>query len=215
MCRSLEGIVRGRVHVVPDFIIPPPSPDLVQVCLDTSTAWGDGHHPSTALCLDFLSNASIEKASVLDYGCGSGVLAIAAFKLGASRVVGVDIDDEILEAADANVRRNGATVALRHGREVVPGDETFEMCLANILVGQLSRPSMVAALALALEPEGVLCLSGLRPGDQCATVTQAYEPSFDFLDDEAAVLEHPTWGAWARLVGRRKRRLPRYDDVFG
>ena len=107
------GILRGRVHVVLEGDNTPPPGDAVQVVLGTSETaaggWGDGAHPSTALCLEWLSERGFkEDESFLDYGCGSGVLAIAARKLGCPTAVGVDVEYEALESAAENAARNGS-----------------------------------------------------------------------------------------------------------
>ena len=174
------GILRGRVHVVLEGDATPPPGDAVQVVLGTSETaaggWGDGAHPSTALCLEWLSERGFkEDESFLDYGCGSGVLAIAARKLGCPTAVGVDVEYEALESAAENAERNGIVdgVDWVHGRSVVPGMDEYDAVVANILVGQLSRPSMVATLALGTKIGGALCLSGVRP-DQCAVLERLY-----------------------------------------
>ena len=175
------GILRGRVHVVLDGDETPPPGDAVQVVLGTGETaaggWGDGAHPSTALCLEWLSERGFkEDEAFLDYGCGSGVLAIAARKLGCREAVGVDVEYEALESAAENAERNGVDgVEWIHGRSVIPGMDEYDAVVANILVGQLSRPSMVATLALGTKVGGALCLSGIRP-DQCEVLERLYAP---------------------------------------
>ncbi|KAJ8601291.1 hypothetical protein CTAYLR_007589 [Chrysophaeum taylorii] len=199
------GIVRGGVHVVNEATTPLAP---VQVVVDTRKAWGDGRHPSTALCLEWLSAQSLKGQSVLDMGCGTGVLAIAAAKLGAHRTVGVDIDDEVIEAATANARKNDVDLEVLHARGLVPGYESFDYVVANILVGQLSRPSMVASLALSAKSK--LCLSGVRPGDQCDTLRRIYDPYFHFDDIKTmAAPRSETWGTWACLHATRRPTLDR------
>ena len=135
------GILRGRVHVVLDGDETPPPGDAVQVVLGTSETaaggWGDGAHPSTALCLEWLSERGFkEDEAFLDYGCGSGVLAIAARKLGCPTAVGVDVEYEALESAAENAERNGIIdgVDWVHGRSVIPGMDEYDAVVANILV---------------------------------------------------------------------------------
>ena len=176
------GILRGRVHVVLEGDATPPPGGAVQVVLGTSEiaegGWGDGAHPSTALCLEWLSERGFKgDEAFLDYGCGSGVLAIAARKLGCPTAVGVDVEYEALDSAAENAERNGITdgVDWVHGRSIVPGNDEYDAVVANILVGQLSRPSMVATLALGTKVGGALCLSGIRP-DQCAVLERLYAP---------------------------------------
>ena len=135
------GILRGRVHVVLEGDATPPPGDAVQVVLGTGETaaggWGDGAHPSTALCLEWLSERGFkEDEAFLDYGCGSGVLAIAARKLGCREAVGVDVEYEALESAAENAERNGIIdgVDWVHGRSVVPGMDEYDAVVANILV---------------------------------------------------------------------------------
>lgn len=175
----------------------------IEVC--TTTGWGDGQHPSTRMCLEFLADNDVTGKAVLDYGCGSGILSIAAMKLGADRCVAVDIDDEILQAASANFANNGVKVDLVHGRSVVPGDESFDYVLANILVGQLSRSSMVATLALAVKDDGLLCLSGIRPRD-VDVLKEVYSPHFSFEKMPQVVKDDSLGRSWARLDAKKKPR---------
>ena len=144
----------------------------------------------------------------MDYGCGSGVLAIAARKLGCPTAVGVDVEYEALESAADNAQRNGITDGVEwvHGRSIIPGTDEYDAVVANILVGQLSRPSMVATLALGTKVGGALCLSGIRP-DQCAVLERLYAPYYEveekiFRDPDSFGKEY--WGSWARLILRRK-----------
>uniref|UniRef100_A0A6U4DST5 ETFB lysine methyltransferase n=1 Tax=Phaeomonas parva TaxID=124430 RepID=A0A6U4DST5_9STRA len=155
-------------------------------------------------------------ARVLDMGCGSGILSVAALALGAGSATCVDVEAEALLTTQRNMELNFGDdaddrVELLHARQVVPcGLEPQDVAFANILVGQLIRPSMVAVLATNLQPGGILCLSGIRPGDQCDTVRKAYAEWFEFDDDlyreadataETGGKEY--WGRWGRLVGRR------------
>ena len=206
------GILRGSVHVVLDGDATPPPDDAVQVVLCTSKiadgAWGDGAHPSTALCLEWLSERGFGgDESFLDYGCGSGVLAIAAKKLGCGECAGVDVEYEALESAEENAERNGVDgVDWVHGRSVIPGVDEYDAVVANILVGQLSRPSMVATLALGTKVGGSLCLSGIRP-DQCEVLERLYAPYSDVAEEtfrEPDAFGKEYWGSWARLVLTRK-----------
>mmetsp|Transcript_11291 Transcript_11291/g.45719 ORF Transcript_11291/g.45719 Transcript_11291/m.45719 type:complete len:261 (-) Transcript_11291:145-927(-) len=209
-----QGIVRGKVHIVPTLAVPKAPAATTQIVVPhDGEAWGDGTHPSTALCLDYLSERRWDHRHdrFLDYGCGSGVLLLAAARLGAHWCTGVDIDDEILACAQRNAKLNVVDhVDFRHARDWVPGEHApATICVANILVGQLSRPSMVATLALGVEPGGELVLSGIRPGEQTALLRRVYGQYFEFDDASYAELEpddhgREYWGRWARLVGRRR-----------
>jgi SAM-dependent methyltransferase len=127
------------VHVVLEGDATPPPGGAVQVVLGTGETaaggWGDGAHPSTALCLEWLSERGFkEDEAFLDYGCGSGVLAIAARKLGCREAVGVDVEYEALESAAENAERNGVDVDWVHGRSIIPGNDEYDAVVANILV---------------------------------------------------------------------------------
>ncbi|KAJ1461667.1 ribosomal protein L11 methyltransferase-domain-containing protein, partial [Pelagophyceae sp. CCMP2097] len=165
-----------------------------------------GRHPTTALCLECWSPG----ARMLDYGCGTGVLLCAAAMLGCGDVVGVDIDDEILKVARLNVAANDLEgVEITHGRHVVPGAfAPADVVVANILVGALSRPSMVATLALGCKPGAKLCLSGFRPGAETEVLLQLYRPFFTF--DQSGYAERAPdahgqeyRGTWTRVVATR------------
>ena len=182
--------------------------------------WGTGVHPTTRLCLEWLGDHGIKDGDILlDYGCGSGILSIAALHFGASRCIGVDIEAEALVTAERNIELNGWDGRFQglHTREVLPYDvcppRGASLCVANILIGQLVRPSMVAALTTNLDDGGLLCLSGIRPGEVDA-LREAYT-GFEWLDDQygelsAAETENSIesygfdCGRWARLVGRKK-----------
>lgn len=181
--------------------------------------WGTGVHPTTRLCLEWLGDHGVKDGDILlDYGCGSGILSIAALHFGASRCIGVDVEAEALVTAERNVELNGWDGRFQglHTREVLPYDvcppRGASVCIANILVGQLVRPSMVAALTTNLEDGGLLCLSGIRPGEVDA-LKEAYT-GFEWLGDqygELSAVDTPNsiesygfdCGRWARLVGRK------------
>jgi ribosomal protein L11 methyltransferase len=150
----------GRVRVRPSWIDAPPPPGMVEVVLDPGMAFGTGSHPTTALCLAALSDllAARPGASVLDVGTGSGLLAIAARKLGAARVAANDDDPVAVEVARENAARNGAAVELTGAPPAaIPG--TFDVVVANILANVLV--ALAPELAAKLAPGGVLLLSGI------------------------------------------------------
>jgi ribosomal protein L11 methyltransferase len=158
--------------------------------LDPGMAFGTGSHPTTRLCLEWLSDMLMGGETVLDYGCGSGILAIAAAKLGALAVLGVDIDDKALEAAHHNAHRNNVLVELRHSRESL--DKTFDIVVANILTNPLKL--LAPLLAGCLAPGGKIALSGILAA-QADSVVEAYRPFVALRC--AATLE-----GWCRLEGR-------------
>jgi ribosomal protein L11 methyltransferase len=152
-----------------------PDPGAINIALDPGLAFGTGSHPTTKLCLAWLERTLCGGEAVIDYGCGSGILAIAAMKLGAARADGVDIDAQALLAARANALQNrvqaefhGAAAAIRKPAQIV---------VANIL----AHPLIVLAplLARLAAPAGRLALAGVLAG-QADEVRAAYEPWFEF-----------------------------------
>jgi ribosomal protein L11 methyltransferase len=151
--------------------------NAVVIRLDPGLAFGTGTHPTTALCLAFLDSESLEGRRVLDYGCGSGVLAIAALLLGAASATGVDIDPQALVAADSNAVANGVGGRLA----LLPGGADcgtgYDVVVANILARPLIEmaPRLVASIA----PGGRLALSGILT-NQAGAVQAAYDAWIDF-----------------------------------
>ena len=193
--------------------------------------WGTGVHPTTRLCVEWLCETIRGGETMMDYGCGSGILSITALHMGARTSYGVDIEAEALVTAVRNVQNNGYDhhhfVPL-HTREVLPygihPPTGVDVCVANILIGQLIRPSMIAALISNIVPGGVLCLSGIRPGDQVETLKEAYSEHIEWMMDEYMELsasETPSsidsygfdCGTWCRLVGRKVSTRSRSEDI--
>ena len=173
----------------------PPEPAAVNIRLDPGLAFGTGTHPTTALCLDWLDGADLAGKSVLDYGCGSGILAIAAAKLGAKRVWAVDIDPQALLASDDNASENEAEdrIELFHPAEL-PTSLRVDVLLANILAGVLVR--LAPEFGQRVKPGGRLALSGIL--EQHADVVQAVF-SRDFAFDPPRRRED-----WVLLEGTRR-----------
>lgn len=148
--------VSERLWIVPSWH-ESPDPAAVNLILDPGMAFGTGSHPTTRLCLEWLERNVTAGCSVLDYGCGSGILAIAAARLGAARVAGVDIDPQAVEAAQANAERNGVTALFADSADPVAGE--YDVVVANIL----SNPLRVLAPAICahVRPGGRLALSGI------------------------------------------------------
>jgi ribosomal protein L11 methyltransferase len=150
----------GRVRVRPSWISEPPPPGAVEVVLDPGMAFGTGGHPTTSLCLGALSDLLSARpgASVLDVGTGSGILAIAARKLGAGRVAANDDDPKAVEVARENAAANGAEVEIsRAPARRIAG--TFDVVVANILANTLV--ALAPELAEKVSPGGVVLLSGI------------------------------------------------------
>lgn len=173
---------------------PAPDPDGVIVRLDPGLAFGTGTHPTTALCLEWLEKADVRKRQVLDFGCGSGILGIAALRLGAANVLATDIDLQAISATRQNAARNSVEAALRATTDPVPESAEFDIVVANILAGTLI--DNVEPVRDAVKPGGKIALSGILAG-QVDEVISAYRPFFD--------LDAPTYlEEWALLTGRRK-----------
>jgi ribosomal protein L11 methyltransferase len=179
-----------RLWVVPGDT-PAPVEDAVIVRLDPGLAFGTGTHPTTALCLEWLDSAPVAGTSILDFGCGSGILAVAALKLGASSLFGVDIDPQAITATRINAERND--VAERLSVDTEMPDAAFDIVLANILAGTLieHRDRLLAAT----KPGGSIVLSGIL-GNQVDDVRHAFSDNVDF--DPPSRRDD-----WALLSGRR------------
>jgi ribosomal protein L11 methyltransferase len=160
------------------WVCPPghacPDPAGVRVELEPGLAFGTGTHPTTALCLAWLASEPLAGRRLLDYGCGSGILALAALVLGATDVVGVDIDPQAVTATVANAGRNGVADRLTAGTpDILPPGERFPVIVANILSGPLAR--LAPTLRQHAAPGARLALSGILE-DQADEVIQAYAP---------------------------------------
>ncbi len=184
-------IMLGRLWVGPTWCEAPSAAQAV-VRVDPGLAFGTGSHPSTRLVLRFLEQSLRSGESVLDYGCGSGILGIAAAKLGASRVCAVDVDPEALRTAADNARGNGVQLRLSLPEELAPGD--YDLVVSNIL----AQPLILLAplLASRTAPGGRIALSGILES-QAKEVAAAYAP---FFDCKTAFLD----GEWALVVGQRR-----------
>lgn len=172
-----------------------PDPNAVNVMLDPGLAFGTGTHPTTALCLQWLESLDLTGKTVIDFGCGSGILAIAALKLGAAQVIGIDIDPQAIQASRNNAERNGVAERLSlYLPAQQPDNLSADVVVANILAGPLRELS--PSITVLVRPGGDLGLSGIL-ATQAASVTQAYEEHF-VLD---AVVEREEW---CRITGNKK-----------
>lgn len=162
--------------------------------LDPGLAFGTGTHPTTALCLEWLDGAALKEKCVIDYGCGSGVLAVAALKLGAREAVALDIDPQALIATRDNATRNGVMERLTVGMAGSAAPPAADILLANILAQPLM--SLAPAFAELVIAGGRLVLSGILR-EQAEAVASCYAPWFDIAP--AAVRED-----WVRLDGVRR-----------
>jgi len=148
--------VSRRLWIVPSWH-QAPDPDAIILVLDPGMAFGTGSHPTTRLCLEWLERSLTRGASILDYGCGSGILAIAAAKLGAGEVLGVDIDAQAVSAASSNAERNEVSARFANSSEKIVGQ--FDIVVANILSNPLR--ALAPALCAHVRPGGGLALSGI------------------------------------------------------
>jgi len=162
-----------HLWIVPSGMQIPFDGNNFEIRLDPGLAFGTGTHPTTALCLEWLDNHVLNGRSVVDYGCGSGVLGIAAALKGANRVTCVDNDPQALEATQANIQRNGVAGVIDCKAPDEFGETEADVLLANILSGPLIELS--AVLLGSLRPGGQIVLSGVLE-EQAAEVIQAYHP---------------------------------------
>ena len=183
-----------RLWIVPSWH-EAPEPEAVNLLLDPGLAFGTGTHPTTALCLQWLDGQPLNGCTVLDFGCGSGILAIAALLLGAERAVGTDIDPQALEASRDNATRNGIEPA--QFPVYLPKDmpaEQADVVVANILAGPLVQ--LAAQITSLVKPGGRLALSGIL-AEQAEEVRAAYTDAF--VLDPTAEQE-----GWVRISGVRR-----------
>lgn len=185
-----------RLWIVPSWH-DAPDPNAANLLLDPGLAFGTGTHPTTALCLEWLDGQDVNDSQVIDYGCGSGILGLAALLLGARHVMGVDTDPQALEASRDNARRNEVDddrldLYLPDQEPAIEAD----IMLANILAQPLM--DLAPKLASRVRDGGAIVLSGIL-SSQARDVMEAYEPWF--IMDEPEQRED-----WIRLTGQRRNR---------
>lgn len=166
--------ISARLWIVPTWHTPR-DPAAINIVLDPGLAFGTGSHPTTRLCLRWLDENLRGGESVLDYGCGSGILAIAAMKLGAGSAMGVDLDPQAIQASRDNAAANQVE-AVFHQADDAP-DQQADVVVANILTNPLKL--LAPLLARAVRPGGRLALSGILEA-QAAEVAAIYRQWFDF-----------------------------------
>ena len=183
-----------NLWVVPSWL-QPPDPTAINIQLDPGLAFGTGSHPTTALCLAWMANKNLNNQSVIDYGCGSGILSIAACKLGAKQVFAIDIDPQAVDASLENARRNDINLNIMHiGLPSKLDIEKVDLLIANILSGPLIE--LMPKFADMIKPGGKILLSGILK-TQLDDIKYAYRSYFD-LDPESIRED------WVRVTGTRK-----------
>jgi len=183
-----------RLWIYPWNIEPPADDERVVVRLDPGLAFGSGTHPTTALCLEWLDGLDLAGQSVIDYGCGSGILAIAALKLGATSAIGVDNDPQALTASQDNAERNGVAERLALFLPEDHASEPADVFVANILAGPLGE--LAPTFAAAAKPGAPFAISGILDGQQHELLAR-YAEWFDALRVD-------TRDGWVRISGRRR-----------
>ncbi|GJM13783.1 MAG: ribosomal protein L11 methyltransferase [Pseudohongiella sp.] len=177
----------------------PPEPDAINIMLDPGLAFGSGSHATTSLCLQWLETNIRSDSTVIDYGCGSGILAIAAALLGASRVIAVDNDPQAITATIDNAKRNNIRdgVIETYLPEDLPSNEELlaDILVANILAEPLTQ--LAEKFSQLVRADGQLLLSGIL-AEQTGALIEHYSRWFEM--DEAVLSEE-----WARLSGSPKK----------
>lgn len=184
--------VSERLWICPSWMAPP-DPHAVNVILDPGMAFGTGDHPTTALCLEWLAAQDLTDKDLIDYGSGSGILAVAALKLGARSALGVEIDELAIRVSLENATQNGVAGRFRAlAPALLPADASADIVIANIL----ARPLMELAprIQALVRPGGALALSGLL-AEQADEVAACYRDRF--------ALSRRARGNWVLLAGRR------------
>ncbi|MDE1893065.1 MAG: 50S ribosomal protein L11 methyltransferase [Pseudomonadota bacterium] len=190
-----------RLWIYPWNIEPPAAAEQVVVRLDPGLAFGSGTHPTTALCLEWLDGLDLAGRTVTDFGCGSGILAIAALKLGATAAIGVDNDPQALIASADNAGRNGVAGRLTlflpqdFSCAAAAGNAAADVFVANILAGPLGE--LAPTFAAAAKPGAPFAISGILDGQQDELLAR-YGEWFDQLRVDRRE-------DWVRISGRRLR----------
>ncbi|VEG92181.1 50S ribosomal protein L11 methyltransferase [Legionella spiritensis] len=164
-----------RFWICPSWM-EPPEPKAVYLILDPGLAFGTGTHPTTALCLQWLDQADLAHRTMIDYGCGSGILALAALKLGAKHLQAVDIDEQALTATKNNADMNDLSTGQLHIGFPDSLQAGVDILIANILLAPLL--TLQKRFKTLLNPEGTLVVSGLL-SEQAATLIETYRDDFE------------------------------------
>lgn len=183
-----------RLWICPSWL-EPPEPDAINLRLDPGLAFGTGTHPTTFLCLQWLDSVVTPGMKVLDYGCGSGILGLAALLLGAEQMDGLDIDPQALDATQSNAQVNGVdTARVRVMLDEQNLEPEYDLVVANILAGPLC--DLAERICFRLKPGGDIALSGILT-HQADAVESAYREWIDFAP-------RTELDGWVRLDGQKK-----------
>ena len=189
--------IGNKYWIVPEWM-QAPEPDAVNIKLDPGLAFGTGNHASTFLCLQWLGKVDVKDKIVIDYGCGSGILGVAALLLGAKKVYATDIDPQAVLATKQNAELNGVLdhlyVGLPEEFNAELGEQKADVFVANILAGPLM--ALAAEFATLIKPQGEFALAGIIE-EQVDDVANVYSEFFDILDKEKRDEN------WYRLSGKR------------
>ena len=180
-----------RLWIIPSWS-EPPQKDAVNLMLDPGMAFGTGTHPTTSLCLQWLDKQAPKDLTVIDYGCGSGILALAAQKLGAKSVAGTDIDPQAITASKQNAERNNEEIPFNLVEDF--NSEPVDLLVANILAGPLKE--LATEFDRLLKPGGTLVLSGLL-ATQSEGLIEHYQQLGIQLDNQE------TQDEWGLLSGQK------------
>ena len=186
----------SRLWVCPSWLTPP-EPDAVNLILDPGLAFGTGSHATTSLCLTWLDQAELNQKQVIDYGCGSGILALAALKLGAEHVHAVDIDEQALLATQNNAVENAITATQLTVSQPDTLNTPVDLLIANILLAPLL--ALKNRFRELLKDTGTLVVSGLL-AEQAPALIDAYQ--VDFVHDATRIE-----GDWALVVFTVKKSI--------
>lgn len=182
-----------RLWICPSWR-PVPDPDAVNVMLDPGLAFGTGTHPTTALCLRWLDSLDLTGKTLLDFGCGSGILGIAGLKLGANRVIGIDIDPQAIQASRDNAKRNDVAQRIELYLPQQQPNLQADVVIANILAGPLKE--LRDTISNYCKPKGLLTLSGIL-ASQANDVIESYRQDFSQLSVEENE-------EWVRISGVKR-----------
>jgi ribosomal protein L11 methyltransferase len=189
--------VGQRLWVVPSWHDAPNDPNAVCLAVDPGLAFGTGSHPTTKLCMQWLEeHEGLSQKTLLDYGCGSGILAIAAKRLGCGPAIGVDIDPQAVSSANENAIRNKVSVEFYLPEEDISNSQ-HDVVVANILANPLQV--LAPALCQRIAPEGHIVLSGIL-ARQAKEVIETYEPWL-------TLHVWKEYDGWVCLTGQLKKKL--------